>query len=61
MLLNEFRKQHDKVEEQGRTIAEQAAHSVDQQREIEALKARLSQVDALTARLDALEKTASGR
>jgi hypothetical protein len=34
---------------------------LQQQKEIEALKARLSQVDALTARLDALEKTAANK
>jgi hypothetical protein len=61
MLLNEFRKQHEKVEEQSKTIAAQAAHSVEQQREIDALKARLSQVEALTARLDAMGKLASNR
>ncbi len=54
MLLNEFQKQHDKVESQEKTIAEQ-------QEEIEALKARLNQVEAITARLDALEKVASNR
>jgi len=47
MLLNEFRKEHQRVE--------------DQQKEIEALKARLDQIDALSARLDALEKASPGR
>ena len=47
MLLNEFRKQHEVVQQQ--------------QKEIEALKARLGQVDALTARLDAMERTAANK
>jgi hypothetical protein len=47
MLLNEFRKEHQRVE--------------DQQKEIEGLKARLDQIDALSARLDALEKASPGR
>ena len=61
MLLNEFQKQHEKVEEQAKTIAAQAAHSVEQQGEIDALKARLDQVEALTARLDVMGKLASTR
>jgi hypothetical protein len=54
MLLNEFRKQHEVVAEQSKTIAEQ-------QKEIEALKARVDQVETLTTRLDALEKLAANK
>jgi polyhydroxyalkanoate synthesis regulator phasin len=49
MLLNEFRKQHERVEEQAKTIEKQ-------QNEIQALKARQGDYAALAARLDALEK-----
>jgi len=52
MLLNEFRKQHDHVIAQDGVIARRQA-------EIAALKARLNQVDALMARLDALECAAA--
>jgi hypothetical protein len=61
MLLHEFQKQHAVVAQQAKTIAEQASQSEDQRREIEALKARLSQVEVLTARLDALGKAAPSR
>jgi septal ring factor EnvC (AmiA/AmiB activator) len=46
MLLNEFRKQHARVEAQSRTISQEQA-------EIAALVSRL---DAQSARLDALEQ-----
>jgi ubiquinone biosynthesis protein UbiJ len=69
MLLNEIRKQHEVVADQGKTIAELrsqvAAMSAaqreiaEQHAEIEALKARLDKVDALTARLNTLEKVAA--
>jgi hypothetical protein len=61
MLLNEFRKQHDRVEEQARIIAAQKD-------EIAALAARQNEfgaqrdeIAALKARLDALEKVAANR
>jgi hypothetical protein len=54
MLLNEFRKEHEKVEEQAKTIG-------GLQGQVAALTSRLSQVEALAARLDALEKSATGR
>ena len=68
MLLNEFRKQHDRVEEQAKTIAEQAVHAQELQKEIEALKARQDDfaslkavLDSQAARLEALEKQSSGK
>jgi hypothetical protein len=47
MLLNEFRKQHEIV--------------LKQQKEIEALRARLGQVDALAARLESVEKAVASK
>ena len=68
MLLNEFRKQHDRVEQQAKTIVmherrseEQGKTIAEQKQEIEALKARLSRVEELTARLDALDKVVSNK
>jgi hypothetical protein len=61
MLLNEFRKQHEKVEDQARTIAKQTTRSEGQEREIAALKARLDHLAAIDARVEALEKLQAGR
>ena len=54
MLLNEFRKQHERVEEQAKIIAEQ-------KKEIAALAARQNDYAALAARLDALEKASASK
>jgi Chaperone of endosialidase len=59
MLLNEFQKQHERVEEQAKTIAEQAAQSEQQKKEIAALRARVDQFAAIAARVEALEKLAA--
>ena len=44
MLLNEFLKEHRKVEEQGRDLQDQKAVIARQQREIEALTAAVQKV-----------------
>src|SRR6266536_4860452 len=46
MLLNEFLKEHRKVEEQGATITELKHNFADQQEQIEALTAGLQKVSA---------------
>jgi hypothetical protein len=46
MLLNEFLKEHRKVEEQGREMQEQKAIAARQQKQIEALTAGLQKVSA---------------
>jgi methyl-accepting chemotaxis protein len=50
MLLNEFLKEHKKVEEQTETVQEQANRMEAQAKEISELKSALKDV---TARLDA--------
>ncbi|MEP6955929.1 MAG: hypothetical protein ABI883_03825, partial [Chthoniobacterales bacterium] len=45
MLLNEFLKEHRRVQEQQRTIAELKASAAQQQRQIEALTAGLQKVN----------------
>jgi uncharacterized coiled-coil protein SlyX len=61
MLLNEFRKQHDRVEGQARTIADQQNEIARQREQIAELAAKLKQIEALSARMDSLEKLAAGR
>jgi uncharacterized coiled-coil protein SlyX len=71
MLLNEFRKQHERVANQERTIADQQTEILAQreriaaleagQEQIASLSARLRQLEALAARLDSPEKPAPGR
>jgi hypothetical protein len=66
MLLNEFRKQHSRVDAQARTIAEQQEEIMAQkarialleaaQEQVASLTARLGQVEALAARLDSSGK-----
>jgi uncharacterized protein (DUF3084 family) len=46
MLLDEFLKEHRKVEEQGREMQEQKAVVARQQKQIEALAAALQKVSA---------------
>jgi hypothetical protein len=46
MLLNEFLKEHRKVEEQGATIAQLKATAAQQQKQIEALTATMQKVSA---------------
>ena len=46
MLLNEFLKEHRKVEEQGREMQEQKAIAARQQKQIDALTAGLQKVSA---------------
>jgi hypothetical protein len=46
MLLNEFLKEHRKVEEQGRELQKQTATIAKQQTQIEALAAGLQKVSA---------------
>jgi hypothetical protein len=46
MLLNEFLKEHQKVEEQDRRLYQQGAMIAQQQKQIEALTAGLQQVSA---------------
>jgi hypothetical protein len=46
MLLNEFLKEHRKVEEQGATIAQLKATAAQQQKQIEALTATVQKVSA---------------
>jgi hypothetical protein len=56
MLLNEFLKQHRKVEEQDRKVAAQSEKIQDQVTEIETLKEKSAKVDVLEQQLNELKQ-----
>ena len=60
MLLNEFLKEHGKVEQQGARLAKQEAIISHQQKQIDALTAELKEVIARFDRTNAAPRVVSG-
>jgi polyhydroxyalkanoate synthesis regulator phasin len=61
MLLNEFRKQHDKVEEQQSKITEQQARIADLESKVASLGAEQKELAELKAQVDSLARSAAGK